>query len=284
MHLVPSVAAWHWSWASVRAIINVPTVCQAPFWVLFSSLRSGDMIAHEVCYRCRISPRSVIDFFFHSYYLIQSLQEHCGFCRCGKKGSEWLSHLPKDTQWPGSRAEQDASPEHWPFPYSPPLLSPCNSRACGYLAGITWGSPALALCPQWPLPFPRRGWARGGTLPCSPSSRRWTRTSCPIGSSIRLEIKCTVTIMCLNHPETIPPTPGPWKNCLPRNWFLVAKRWLPRWLSIEESTCQAGDMGWSLGQELATHSSILAWEIPWTEEPGRLQSMGSHKSQIRLND
>ena len=27
---------------------------------------------------------------------------------------------------------------------------------------------------------------------------------------------------------------------------------------------------------MATHSSILAWRIPWTEEPGRLQSMGSH--------
>ena len=37
---------------------------------------------------------------------------------------------------------------------------------------------------------------------------------------------------------------------------------------------------WSLGQEepleegMATHSSIFAWEIPWMEEPGRLQSMG----------
>ena len=30
----------------------------------------------------------------------------------------------------------------------------------------------------------------------------------------------------------------------------------------------------SLEKEMATHSSILAWEIPWTEEPGRLQSMG----------
>ena len=28
-------------------------------------------------------------------------------------------------------------------------------------------------------------------------------------------------------------------------------------------------------KEMATHSSVLAWEIPWTEEPGRLQSMGS---------
>ena len=33
-----------------------------------------------------------------------------------------------------------------------------------------------------------------------------------------------------------------------------------------------------LEKEMATHSSILAWRIPWTEEPGGLQSMGSQKS------
>ena len=33
----------------------------------------------------------------------------------------------------------------------------------------------------------------------------------------------------------------------------------------------------SLEKEIATHSSILAWEIPWTEEPGRLQSVGSQR-------
>ena len=32
-----------------------------------------------------------------------------------------------------------------------------------------------------------------------------------------------------------------------------------------------------LEKEMATHSSILAWRIPWTEEPGRLQSMGSQE-------
>ena len=43
----------------------------------------------------------------------------------------------------------------------------------------------------------------------------------------------------------------------------------------------AGDMdltpGWEdpLEKELETHSSVLAWKIPWTEEPGQLQSMGS---------
>ena len=48
----------------------------------------------------------------------------------------------------------------------------------------------------------------------------------------------------------------------------------------KESACSAGDLGQSLGWEdpleegMATHSSILAWRIAWTEEPGGLQSMG----------
>ena len=38
-------------------------------------------------------------------------------------------------------------------------------------------------------------------------------------------------------------------------------------------------LGWDdpLEKEMATHSSILAWRIPWTEEPGGLQSMGSQR-------
>ena len=46
---------------------------------------------------------------------------------------------------------------------------------------------------------------------------------------------------------------------------------------------------WSLGwedpleKEMANHSSILVWKIPWTEEPLRLQTMGS-QSQTQLND
>ena len=39
-----------------------------------------------------------------------------------------------------------------------------------------------------------------------------------------------------------------------------------------------------LEKEMATHSSILAWEIPWTEEPGGLQSMGLQKSRTGLSD
>ena len=44
---------------------------------------------------------------------------------------------------------------------------------------------------------------------------------------------------------------------------------------------KAGD---PLEKEMATHSSIPVWEIPWTEEPGGLQSMGSQKSQDSLSD
>ena len=39
-----------------------------------------------------------------------------------------------------------------------------------------------------------------------------------------------------------------------------------------------------LEKEMATHSSILAWEIAWMEEPSRLHPMGSQKSWTRLSD
>ena len=49
--------------------------------------------------------------------------------------------------------------------------------------------------------------------------------------------------------------------------------------NIREQETQDWSPGWKdpLEKEMATHSSILAWKIPWTEEPGRLQSMGSHR-------
>ena len=39
----------------------------------------------------------------------------------------------------------------------------------------------------------------------------------------------------------------------------------------------------ALEEEMATHSTILAWRISWTEETGRLQSMGSQKGRIELS-
>ena len=47
---------------------------------------------------------------------------------------------------------------------------------------------------------------------------------------------------------------------------------------------QVQSLGWEvlLEEEMATHSSILAWKIPWTEEPGGLQSMGQQKAGHNL--
>ena len=50
--------------------------------------------------------------------------------------------------------------------------------------------------------------------------------------------------------------------------------------AVQETPVQS--LGWEdpLEKEMATHSSILAWRIPWTKEPGRLQSIG-HKSRTQ---
>ena len=49
-------------------------------------------------------------------------------------------------------------------------------------------------------------------------------------------------------------------------------------LSAMQET-QVRSLGWEdpLEKEMAIHSSTIAWKIPWTEEPGRLQSMGSQR-------
>ena len=58
----------------------------------------------------------------------------------------------------------------------------------------------------------------------------------------------------------------------------------------KESTCQCRDRGSipdqedPLEEDMATHSSIIAWETPWTEEPGRLQSMQLQKSRTQFSN
>ena len=68
--------------------------------------------------------------------------------------------------------------------------------------------------------------------------------------------------------------------------MLNVKYGLPGWLVVKNLPINVETQKtWvrSLGQEdplekeMSTHFSILAWKIPWTEEPGRLQSMGSQK-------
>ena len=54
--------------------------------------------------------------------------------------------------------------------------------------------------------------------------------------------------------------------------------------AMQETWVQSLGLENHLEEEMATHSSILAWRIPWTEEPGGLQSMGVTKSQTRLSN
>ena len=70
---------------------------------------------------------------------------------------------------------------------------------------------------------------------------------------------------------------------LPTKVCLVKVLGFPGSSDGKMSACNAGDLGSISGQEdrlekeMATHSSTVAWKIPWMEEPGRPQSMGSQR-------
>ena len=68
----------------------------------------------------------------------------------------------------------------------------------------------------------------------------------------------------------------------------ISRRYRASWASLVAQTVKnlpamqetsVPSLGWEdpLEKGMATHSSILAWEIPWTEEPGGLESMGSQR-------
>ena len=63
-----------------------------------------------------------------------------------------------------------------------------------------------------------------------------------------------------------------WEGELP--WWL---RWLQNLPAMGETWVQSPDREDPLEEEMGTHSSILAWRIPWIEEPGGLQSLGLHR-------
>ena len=61
------------------------------------------------------------------------------------------------------------------------------------------------------------------------------------------------------------------------SWASLLAQTVKHLLEMQETQVQY--LGWEdpLEKEMATHSSTLAWKIPWTEEAGRLQSMGSQR-------
>ena len=77
-----------------------------------------------------------------------------------------------------------------------------------------------------------------------------------------------------------------WEGSLRGEWIPVG---IPKWLSGKESACNADvgsipEPGRSPVEGNGNPSSILAWEVSWTEEPGGLQPMGLKKSRTQLRD
>ena len=73
------------------------------------------------------------------------------------------------------------------------------------------------------------------------------------------------------------------KCFLPLCWASLVAQTVKRLSAMQETWVQS--LGWEdlLEKEMAAHSSILAWKIPWTAEPARLLSMGS-QSRTRLSN
>ena len=68
----------------------------------------------------------------------------------------------------------------------------------------------------------------------------------------------------------------PW-NWLAINWTSLVAQTVKHLPTMRETWVQFLDREDPLEKEMATHSSTLAWKIPWMEEPGILQSMGSQR-------
>ena len=174
-------------------------------------------------------------------------------------------------------------------------INSVQSLSCIWLFATTWTvahEASLSIINSWSL---LQLMSIESVMPCI----SWVCISC-INA-----VLCLVTQSCLTlcHPmDCSPPgssihedSPGKniWVSCMPSSRESSQPRdqtgvsriasVFPGGSEVKASTCNAGGLGSSLGQEdplekeMATHSGILAWIIPWTEEPSGLESTGSQR-------
>ena len=95
-----------------------------------------------------------------------------------------------------------------------------------------------------------------------------------------LVIQMGIRLQC-RRPQSIPELgsyPGEGIGYpLQDSWASLVAQMVKPLPTMRETQVQSLDSEDPLEKEMATHSSTLAWKIPWTEEPGRLQSMGSRR-------
>ena len=113
------------------------------------------------------------------------------------------------------------------------------------------------------------------------------RYSCPLSAGVLQALLCLKVYSwyiredrCTPRPTTLPPSCSPLLDTL--NVFFT--KFLGSFSMIATNLCQQDwqdtiQVHMLKGTAMATHSSTLAWKIPWTEEPGRLHSMGSQRFQ-----
>ena len=84
-------------------------------------------------------------------------------------------------------------------------------------------------------------------------------------------------LVCFRYFTLFTRSPSQWT---PELGTIIMSLGFPSGSEVKASACNAGDLGSiprledALEKEMATHSSLLAWRIPWVEESGGLQSMG----------
>ena len=103
------------------------------------------------------------------------------------------------------------------------------------------------------------------------SLRPWTHNT----SSCLLSLWPPIFLSSFFDPQT-----SPWLLAL---WATLVAQMVKNLLAVQETLVRS--LGWEdpLEKAMVTHSSILAWRIPWTEKPGGLQSVGL-QSQTRMGD
>ena len=116
---------------------------------------------------------------------------------------------------------------------------------------------------------PRKGWLRRGHLPSAPCTQNILNSISLYVSTLEKNTVCMVA-----EPSHVPCS----ERFFPAGVHCLCLDLDYKRLSTMRDTW-VRSLGWKdpLEKEKATHCSILAWRIPWTEEPGGLPSLGSHR-------